>query len=163
MRVLDIIAGTVVDGVGLRTSIYFAGCLHHCEGCHNPESWDMDGGREVSVDYILGEVKKNGFNVTLSGGDPLFQDLNEICELCKRIHKLGFDIWLYTGFTMEILNKEDKFKKVLENVDVVVDGPFIKSEKSDEILFRGSKNQRIFRKKGNKWDIVEEEELRKGW
>lgn len=69
IRVLDIVEGTSVDGPGLRTSIYLAGCHHRCPGCHNPESWAMDGGREASVDELLDTIRYNDFNVTLSGGD----------------------------------------------------------------------------------------------
>ena len=72
IRVLDIVEGTSVDGPGLRTSIYLAGCHHRCPGCHNPESWAMDGGREASVDELLNTIRYNDFNVTLSGGDPLY-------------------------------------------------------------------------------------------
>lgn len=72
IRVLDIVEGTSVDGPGLRTSIYLAGCHHRCPGCHNPESWAMDGGREASVDELLDTIRYNDFNVTLSGGDPLY-------------------------------------------------------------------------------------------
>lgn len=72
MRILDIVPGTSVDGPGLRTSIYFAGCSHQCPGCHNPQSWDFAGGREMSIDEIMDIVDENGFDVTLSGGDPMY-------------------------------------------------------------------------------------------
>ena len=101
MRVLDIIEGTVVDGVGLRTSIYFAGCTHHCPGCHNPQSWNPDDGHEMSVDEILEQVREYGLNVTFSGGDPLMQIDNGLLHLADRIHSLGLNIWCYTGYTIE--------------------------------------------------------------
>ena len=81
MKVLDIIPGTSVDGPGLRTSIYLAGCDHHCPGCHNPQSWDFNGGTDLSVDRIMEEVEANGFNVTLTGGDPTLP--------CQRIASAG--------------------------------------------------------------------------
>ena len=151
LRVLKIFGGTCVDGPGLRTSIYFAGCKHACKGCHNPESWDFNGGVSMTVGEILKEIKYYNFNVTLSGGDPLYQDLNILAFLCKKIHDLKLNIWLYTGFTLEELQKDKKYDKILSVVDAIVDGPFIQKQKSTEILFRGSKNQRIFVKKNKKW------------
>ncbi len=71
LRVADIVYGTIVDGPGLRTSIYFAGCAHRCPGCHNPSTWDFAGGREVAVGDLLSQVEREGLNVTLSGGDPV--------------------------------------------------------------------------------------------
>ena len=72
LRVLDIARGTSVDGPGLRDSIYFAGCHHACEGCHNPQSWDMNGGREMSDDEIMEILRYDDFDVTISGGDPMY-------------------------------------------------------------------------------------------
>ena len=84
MKVLDIIPGTSVDGPGLRTSIYLAGCDHHCPGCHNPQSWDFNGGTDLSVDRIMEEVEANGFNVTLTGGDPIYhaKELLPLADVC---------------------------------------------------------------------------------
>lgn len=146
MKVLDIINGTIVDGEGLRTSIYFAGCKHHCKGCHNMSSWDFNSGKDMSVEELIDVVKKNMFNVTYSGGDPLFQDLDDLVQLSKEIHKLNLDIWLYTGFTIEELNSDDKYKSILENVDVIVDGRFVESERDLDLIFRGSRNQRVLKK-----------------
>jgi anaerobic ribonucleoside-triphosphate reductase activating protein len=152
MRVIKIFGGTIVDGIGLRTSIYFAGCKHYCKGCHNPESWDFKAGEFMTVKDILEKVKYYNFNVTLSGGDPLYQDLEVLSFLCKKIHDLNLNIWLYTGFVFEELQNDVKYKKILENIDVIVDGPFIEKKKNDKILFRGSSNQRILQKtNNNKW------------
>ena len=73
LRVIDIIEGTSVDGPGLRTSIYFAGCTHRCPGCHNQHTWPFDAGRDMTVDELIGIVNEAGMNVTFSGGDPLLQ------------------------------------------------------------------------------------------
>ena len=143
MRVLDILHGTIVDGPGLRTSIYFAGCKHHCPGCHNPESWDFAGGIERSVDDIFSEIEKNGFNVTLSGGDPLYQDIDELTALAKKIKDAGLDLWVYTGFTIEEVFELKIYDKFLQYVDVVVDGPFEIKNRDTSLMFRGSSNQRI--------------------
>ena len=154
MRVLDIIGGTIVDGDGLRTSIYFAGCKHCCKGCHNPGSWNIKGGKVMSVDEIFKIVEENKFNVTYSGGDPLYQNIDELVELSKKIHILNLDIWLYTGFTLEELKSKDIYKDILDNVDVIVDGPFIEAEKDLKIAFRGSKNQKIYKKIKNIFEDV---------
>lgn len=145
MRVLDILHGTIVDGPGLRTSIYFAGCKHHCPGCHNPESWDFSGGIERSVDDIFSEIEKNGFNVTLSGGDPLYQDIDELTALAKKIKDAGLDLWVYTGFTIEEVFELKIYDKFLQYVDVVVDGPFEIKNRDTSLMFRGSSNQRILK------------------
>ena len=73
INILDIVEGTTVDGPGLRTSIYMTGCHHGCPGCHNPESWAFDGGTAMDLEEILAVVEENDFNVTLSGGDPLYR------------------------------------------------------------------------------------------
>lgn len=145
MRVLDILHGTIVDGPGLRTSIYFAGCKHHCPGCHNPESWDFSGGVERSVDDIFSEIEKNGFNVTLSGGDPLYQDIDELTALAKKIKDADLDLWVYTGFTIEEVFELKIYDKFLQYVDVVVDGPFEIKNRDTSLMFRGSSNQRILK------------------
>ena len=146
MRVLNIISGTIVDGEGLRTSIYFAGCKHHCKGCHNPESWDFNGGKDMTIDEIFKVIENNKFNVTYSGGDPLFQNLDDLVILSKKIHNIGLNIWLYTGFTIEELKKDSKYNEILDNIDVIVDGPFIEEKKDLTLKFRGSSNQRIIKK-----------------
>lgn len=142
MRVIDIVPGTTVDGPGLRTSIYFAGCPHHCPGCHNPQSWDPDSGREMSIDEILYEVEENGFDVTFTGGDPFFQPV-ELAELAQRISLAGKKIWCYTGYLYENIVSDPEMKKVLDHVEVLVDGPFVEALKDKDLLFRGSSNQRL--------------------
>ncbi len=142
MRVLDIIDGTTVDGPGFRTSIYFAGCCHHCEGCHNPTSWDMAGGREWTVDELMQRIIDNDMDVTFSGGDPMYQ-ADDILPLAKEIRKLGKTIWCYTGFRYEQLFAHPSMNSLLEYMDVLVDGEFILSRRNTKLQFRGSDNQRI--------------------
>lgn len=142
LRVLDIIPGTSVDGPGLRTTIYFAGCGHHCEGCHNPQSWDPDGGRLMSAEEILDIIEDNGFNVTFSGGDPLFQ-VERLIPLALEIRRRGYNIWLYTGYTFEQVAASERLRPILDAVDVVVDGPFMLPLRDIHLRFRGSSNQRI--------------------
>ena len=143
MRVLDIIEGTSVDGPGLRTTIYFAGCEHKCPGCHNSQSWDMDGGTEMSVEDIAHAVENAGFSgVTFSGGDPLYQ-AEELTILADMLKNRGHNLWCYTGFRWEEISEKPDLRKLLETVDVLVDGPFIESQRDTALLFRGSSNQRL--------------------
>lgn len=142
IRVLDIVRGTTVDGPGFRTSIYVAGCSHHCKGCHNPQSWDFNAGKEMGFDEIMAIVEDEDWDVTISGGDPLYQP-EKIKELAGRIHATGHTVWLYTGFIWEDLIKIPSILNVLSEIDVIVDGPFLESERNTDLLFRGSGNQRI--------------------
>lgn len=144
LRVIDIVEGTSVDGPGLRTSIYLAGCDHHCPGCHNPQTWPHDAGRDMSVDEIMAIVEYNDFNVTLTGGDPVYQAEN-LLPLIKRIKDLGKTIWLYTGFTYEQLLTMPAAKALLPYLEAIVDGPFIIEQRDPELIFRGSSNQRIIK------------------
>ncbi len=141
-RVLDIIDGTTVDGPGFRTAIYFAGCRHNCPGCHNPESWDFAGGKEMSVESLLAIISENDMDVSLSGGDPVYQ-IDALLPLCQGIKEQGKTIWLYTGFLFEELWELTGGRELLKNVDVVVDGPFIEALRDTSLLFRGSSNQRL--------------------
>ena len=134
----------MADGPGLRTSIYCAGCDHHCPGCHNPQSWDRNGGHEATVDELLEIIKADEFsNVTFTGGDPLYQ-VEAFTELAKRIkEETSKTIWCYTGFTYEEILANERLSAILPYIDVLVDGPFILELRDPELLFRGSSNQRI--------------------
>lgn len=144
ISVLDVIEDTTVDGPGFRTAIYAAGCLHRCSGCHNSESWDIAQGTPISTDVLLEKVLADEFaNVTFSGGDPLFQS-EGFADLAEKIKKQSKkSIWCYTGFTFEMILKNKKQTELLSFIDVLVDGRFEESLRSDSLLFRGSKNQRL--------------------
>ena len=141
-NVLDIIRGTTVDGPGFRTSVYFAGCRHACPGCHNPQSWNFDGGTPMSIEEILAVVDEEEFDVTLSGGDPLYHP-GFVKELTRRIVERGYKVWLYTGFTYEEIKENPILIDALTYVDTIVDGPYIAALRDPDLLFRGSSNQRI--------------------
>jgi len=143
IRVLDIIEDTMVDGPGFRTSIYCAGCRHACPGCHNPQSWDSNAGRDMSTEELMRIIEADPFaNVTFSGGDPMYQ-AEGFAELAREIHKrTNKDIWCYTGFTYEQLINHHQ-RELLEYVDVLVDGPFVEKLRDPDLLFRGSSNQRL--------------------
>ena len=134
----------MADGPGLRTAIYCAGCLHHCKGCHNPQSWDMAGGEERSVESLLEEIKSDSISdVTFSGGDPFYQ-AEAFTELARRIkEETSKTIWCWTGFTLEEIQADPMMSRMLEYLDVLVDGPFILEQRDTDLLFRGSPNQRI--------------------
>lgn len=144
LRVLDILFETMMDGPGLRTSIYFAGCKHHCKGCHNPQSWDMNGGYSMPINHILTLIKEDEFaNVTFSGGDPFYQ-VDAVTELAKRIKaETDKTIWCYTGFTIEEIREDPNLNKLLQYIDVLVDGPYVEALRNTDLPFRGSENQRI--------------------
>jgi anaerobic ribonucleoside-triphosphate reductase activating protein len=144
LRVLDILFETMMDGPGLRTSIYFAGCKHHCKGCHNPQSWDMNGGYSMPINHILTLIKEDEFaNVTFSGGDPFYQ-VDAVTELAKRIKaETNKTIWCYTGFTIEEIMEDSNLNKLLPYIDVLVDGPYVEALRNTDLPFRGSTNQRI--------------------
>ena len=145
LRILDIIDGTVVDGPGFRLSIYCAGCNHRCKGCHNPQSWAFDGGKEIDVEEVLAVVKDSPWNVTFSGGDPFYQ-AEGFASLSRQIkEETGKTIWCYTGYTLEELLQENDPAKIelLSLVDVLVDGPFVEELRDEQLRFRGSSNQRI--------------------
>ena len=143
IRVLDIIEDTMVDGPGFRTSIYCAGCRHQCTGCHNPQSWAFDQGHEMSVDDIMKIIEADPYaNVTFSGGDPMYQAA-AFAELARVIHqRTNKDIWCFTGFTYESLITPEQ-RELLEQIDVLVDGPYIEKLRDPDLLFRGSSNQRL--------------------
>lgn len=145
MRILDIIHQTTADGPGFRVSVYAAGCNHRCPGCHNPQSWDMKGGREMTVEEIFAEIEKDDFStgVTFTGGDPFYQ-VEEFTELAKLItERTTKNIWCYTGFTYEDILENEKLSVLLPYLDALVDGPYIESQRDLSLRFRGSKNQRI--------------------
>lgn len=134
MRILKILKGTTVDGPGFRTSVYFAGCAHHCAGCHNPGSWDFTGGEDTSIDQLMETVEEEDFDVTLSGGDPLYQP-EDVAELCRRVARLGHTVWIYTGFTWEEILSDPRLLDAVRHAEVVVDSPFIESLLDRDLLF----------------------------
>ncbi|MDE5840748.1 MAG: anaerobic ribonucleoside-triphosphate reductase activating protein [Muribaculaceae bacterium] len=141
-RVLDIIKGTTVDGPGFRTAIYFAGCRHQCPGCHNPQSWDFNAGNEMTLEELMKIIDEEDFDVTLSGGDPLYHP-EEIAELAKAIRASGYKVWLYTGFTIEEIQSSERLSLALPYLNAIVEGPYIADLRDPDLPFRGSSNQRI--------------------
>jgi anaerobic ribonucleoside-triphosphate reductase activating protein len=146
IRIAGVVNDSIVDGPGLRFSVFTQGCSHHCPGCHNPETHDPQGGHDEDTDALIAKMKKNPLlsGITLTGGDPLEQSA-PCLELAKAAHAAGLNVWAYTGYTWEqLLNRADPDQMaLLREVDVLVDGPFILGERSLELDYRGSKNQRL--------------------
>jgi len=147
IRVIRIVPDTIVDGPGLRASIYCAGCDHHCPGCHNPQTWEFDAGTPMSAQEILDELRREApdNNLTFTGGDPFYQaeGFAELAELVKREFPQK-TIWCYTGFSFEEILADEKKLRLLRNIDVLVDGPFVLALRDVKtLLFRGSSNQRL--------------------
>ncbi len=144
LYILNIIEDTIVDGPGLRTSIYGAGCPHGCPGCHNPQSWDRKNGKPVDTETIMGIINRNPFaNVTFSGGEP-FAQADGFIELAKRIKQdTNKTIWCYTGYLYEELMLHPKYKELLSYIDILIDGPFMQELRDEYLKFRGSSNQRV--------------------
>ena len=140
----DIQPDSILDGSGIRTVIWFQGCLHNCKGCQNPKTHDMNGGIVVDVDELKMKLKnlKYQSGITLSGGDPFFQP-EAALEIAKFAKSVGLNVWAYTGFTYEALLSDKSRLDLLKNVDVLVDGKFMMDKKSLNCKFRGSTNQRL--------------------
>lgn len=137
---------SIVDGPGLRLTIFTQGCLHHCPGCHNPQTHDPEGGSWADTEDILAAAAENPLldGITLSGGDPFLQPV-PCLALAEGAHKIGLNVWTYTGYTWEALLEENDADKLalLKETDVLVDGPFLLAERSLELQFCGSRNQRL--------------------
>lgn len=139
---------SIVDGEGIRVVVWMQGCSHNCKGCHNPNTHSFDGGFLSDTEEVKKEISKlkSITGVTLSGGDPMFQ-VEASLDIAKFAHQIGLNVWCYTGYTFEqllaIARINPKMLELLKELDVVVDGKFILEEKSADVKFRGSKNQRI--------------------
>ncbi len=145
LRTFGLVSDSIVDGPGLRLSVFTQGCPHGCPGCHNPESHDPAGGTETPIAEILEKIRKNPLlsGITLTGGEPMEQA--GACLALVRGLPEGLNVWVYTGYTYEeILSSGDAEKIALARAaDVLVDGRFVLAERSLSLGFRGSRNQRL--------------------
>lgn len=145
INVAGIIGESIVDGPGIRLTVFCQGCPHHCPGCQNPETWAFEERTRMKPEQILEMAKSNPLvrGVTLSGGEPFAQPL-EHAELAKLLHENGYEVAAYSGYTFEELyNGTPEQKELLQNIDVLIDGRFVLAERTLELRFRGSRNQRI--------------------
>ena len=156
IRIANIIHETMSDGDGLRTSIYCQGCKHHCKNCHNPQTWDFNGGKEYSIEELFEIISNDELcDVTFTGGDPMFQ-VEAFTELAKLIKiKTSKTIWCYSGYTYEQIKESSKMSLILPYIDVLVDGRYVDEKRNTDLRFRGSENQRIIHLKDGEIDWFE--------
>ena len=159
MRLAGVIKDDVADGIGgISVSVWMQGCPHRCEGCHNPETWDFDGGEFVNFDYFLSELEKainvNGIerNLSILGGEPLCPENISYVHQMSAFVKTKFPnskVIVWTGYTLKEL-KDSNNLEFLHYVDYLIDGKFDKDLYSPSLKFRGSSNQKIYKKKTGK-------------
>ena len=152
MNYQKINAFDIANGEGIRVSLFVSGCKFHCKGCFNSQAWDFNSGypyTEKEEQLILERLKHPDFKgLSILGGDPFWQDdegLKQLISLCEKVHKLGKDVWIWTGFTWEeIVSSENTlYHLLIKNCDYLIDGRFIEKEKDLSVAWRGSTNQRI--------------------
>lgn len=146
LRLAGVVGESIVDGPGIRFVIFTQGCPHACPGCQNPQTHDFAGGSDVSLDDLLGQILANPFvkGVTFSGGEPFCQAAG-LLPLARELKARGRHLMAYTGYTFEELLALDDpaVRPLLAEIDLLVDGRFVEAEKSLELKFRGSANQRV--------------------
>lgn len=146
IRLAGVVEESIVDGPGYRMAVFVQGCPHGCPGCHNPKTHDPAGGYLADTDAIIAKLGKNPLvrGVTLTGGEPMMQAA-ALCEIAAAAQAKGMSVWCYTGYTLEALAKERNADcmRLLGLVDVLVDGPYIARERSLDLLYCGSRNQRL--------------------
>lgn len=143
------IIDSIVDGPGLRTTVFVQGCLRHCPGCHNPQTWDPEGGYETDTQEIkdlISRIKMQD-GVTFSGGEPFLQAA-ALVDVARHVKSLGLNLWSFSGFKLEELQAgTPEQQELLKLLDVLVDGPFVLSLRNLDLRFKGSSNQRTLRLK----------------
>lgn len=155
MRYAGIVENDVVNGEGVCTSFFMQGCPHRCKGCHNPETWNFEGGKEASlsevIEEILNAIDKNGIqrNFSVLGGEPFAKEnVYPLFVILWQVKKTFPNIktFVWTGFTLEELKEIPMSDSILQYIDVLIDGKFIEEERDITLKLRGSKNQRILYK-----------------
>jgi len=148
LRIAGIVPESFVDGPGIRLAVFTQGCGHHCPGCHNPETHDFSGGHFIEIQEILDMIEENPLldGVTFSGGDPMEQAA-ALVPLAREIKERGLNLVIFTGYLYEYLvahaEERPEFLELLTFADILIDGPFVLSKRSLELMYRGSSNQRI--------------------
>ena len=150
IKISGIVKESTVDGPGFRHVVFTQGCPHHCKGCHNPQTHSFDGGSYIDIDTILEDVKKNPLlrGVTISGGEP-FMQAKKIAKLLSKIDRKKLSTIVYTGFLYEDLlnnaNENNGYMDLLKQADLLIDGKFEEDLMDENLLFRGSSNQRVIK------------------
>lgn len=146
LQVAGCLHDSIVDGPGLRFVVFFQGCPHHCPGCHNPETWPMQGGTPFAPEDLLSLAQKSPIchGITLSGGEPFAQAGDEMLAFLDACRLHGYELAAYTGYTFEqLLQGTPTQKAMLKRLDTLVDGRFEQEQLTLSARFRGSINQRI--------------------
>lgn len=145
-RLYQLIQNSRADGPGVRMAVYFQGCMMHCAGCHTQGAWEPNGGMEMDLEEIKRRIALDQHltGLTLTGGEPFLQP-EEALDLARFAHSLGLDVWCYTGYYMnDILKNGDEDQlRLLREIDVLVDGPWIRQKESSKLKWRTSNNQRL--------------------
>lgn len=146
IRLAGVEPESIVDGPGYRLAVFVQGCPHGCPGCHNPKTHDVNGGYIADTAQIIEKMGQNPLvrGVTLTGGEPMMQP-EPLCEIAQAAREKGMNVWCYTGYTLETLLKEGRADRMrlLGLIDVLVDGPYLAHERSLDLLYCGSRNQRL--------------------
>ena len=145
LRLAGIANDSIVDGPGIRVTIFGQGCPHHCHGCQNPETWNDAGGTLVEEQELVQIIEKNPLakGVTFSGGEP-FAQAESFGVLAKLLKDTGYEVASYSGYTFEeLLNGTKEQKELLRKIDVLIDGRYEEDKRSLNLIYRGSTNQRI--------------------
>lgn len=143
-RIAGIVNDSIVDGPGIRCTIFFQGCTHNCEECHNKHTHDLNGGYVVDNIDILKKVEENPLldGITFSGGEPLLQ-IESCIEIAKEVKKMGLNVVCYTGFVYEDALKIKGFDELKKYIDILIDGKYMKDLRDLSLRYRGSQNQRL--------------------
>ncbi|MEG1559689.1 MAG: anaerobic ribonucleoside-triphosphate reductase activating protein [Clostridia bacterium] len=148
LRLAGVIRESIVDGPGIRLTVFLQGCPHDCPGCHNPETHNINGGYVGNIEKILEAVDADPLlrGITLSGGEPFLQS-EAVLPLVKAIISRNKDIVVFSGYTFEELIELSEVRpsiiELLKRTFMLIDGRFIIERKNISLLFRGSENQRI--------------------
>ncbi|MDR3197319.1 MAG: anaerobic ribonucleoside-triphosphate reductase activating protein [Planctomycetaceae bacterium] len=147
IRIAGLVKESVVDGPGIRFTIFVQGCLRGCPDCHNPQTHDPQGGEEITIGEIASMIDSNPLldGVTFSGGEPFLQ-AKALAELAGYCRQRNLSVVVYTGFYYEeILSDSDNrdWLELLKQTDILIDGPFDREKRTTELAFCGSSNQRV--------------------
>ena len=148
LRLAGVVKESIVDGPGIRFTVFCQGCPHHCPECHNPVTHDFSGGFDCDIDKITAAIDENPLlaGVTFSGGEPACQPAGFLA-LAKAVHQRGLNVWMYSGYTLEQLQKmaeeDSDMDGLLKEIDVLIDGPYVAAKRDLTLLYRGSQNQRV--------------------
>ena len=153
MRIAGLVKNDIVDSDdGIAVALYFQGCPHHCKGCHNPETWDFNGGMEIDreelIKTVMDSLTENGVkrNLSILGGEPLApQNIDNTIYILSKIRKQFKDIkiLLWTGYSFKDIKKDKRQKKILKLVNKIIDGKYIEELRDTTLELRGSSNQNI--------------------